>query len=63
MQEWSYITLLTEICYELRFHEFFQIKLFLIFQHVETAQKLLHPGERPPMAGLCSLVEKKREVR
>ena len=63
MQEWSYITLLTEIYFELRFHEFFQIKLFLIFQHVETAQKLLHPGERPPMAGLCSLVEKKREVR
>ena len=41
----------------------FCIYFFLWFQHVETAQKLLHPGERPPMTGLCSHVDKKREVR
>ncbi len=30
---------------------------------METAQKLLHPGEKPSMAGLCSLIDKKREQR
>jgi hypothetical protein len=30
---------------------------------VDTSQKLLHPGEKPPMAGLCSHVEKKRDLR
>ena len=34
-----------------------------LFQHVDTSQKLLHPGEKPPMAGLCSHVEKKRDLR
>ena len=34
-----------------------------LFQHVDTAQKLLHPGERPPMAGLSSHIEKKRDLR
>ena len=39
------------------------LNIFPLLQHVETAQKLLHPGERPPMAGLSSHVEKKRDVR
>ena len=30
---------------------------------MDTSQKLLHPGEKPPMAGLCSHVEKKRDLR
>ena len=30
---------------------------------MDTAQKLLHPGEKPPMAGLSSHIEKKRDLR
>ena len=30
---------------------------------MDTSQKLLHPGEKPPMAGLSSHVEKKRDLR
>ena len=30
---------------------------------MDTTQKLLHPGEKPPMAGLSSHVEKKRDLR
>lgn len=43
-----------------------QEDLFLLpfgFQNVDTAQKLLHPGERPSMAGLSSHIEKKRDLR
>lgn len=32
-------------------------------RHMETSQRLLHPGERPPMAGLASHIEKKRDLR
>jgi hypothetical protein len=33
------------------------------FQHIDTAQKLLHPGERPPMDGLSSASDKKRDLK